>query len=186
MNAIDLLTQDHRTVDKMFEEFQSSKQAPKKRELVDKMIKELSAHAAAEEKELYPIMRKAFSDSDSVEHAEHEHAEAKAILAVLSWLGPENESFDPMVEQIIEDVRHHVKEEEGNLLPKLKEKLSEKELEELGERLEQAKREAPTRPAPQELKALSQEELYEFTQKLGIEGRSKMDKDELISVLSPQ
>ncbi len=184
MNAIDLLTQDHRTVDKMFKEFQSSKQAAKKRELVDQIIKELSVHAAAEEKELYPVMRKAFPDSDPVDHAEHEHAEAKAILSVLSWLEPEHESFDPMVQQIIDDVRHHVKEEEGNLLPKLKETLNEKELNDLGDRLEKAKSEAPTRPSPEELKALTQEELYEFTQKLGIEGRSEMDKNELISVLA--
>jgi hemerythrin superfamily protein len=185
VDAISLLTQDHRTVDELFDRFEKTSDPGERGELVAKMVEELSIHAAIEEQELYPVMHRVFSDDDPVDEAEHEHAEAKAILAVLSQLDPHDEHFEPMVEELIGDVRHHVEEEENELFPKLQEAVSDEELEELGQRLKQAKQGAPTKPSAEELQELSRDELYEFAQKIGLEGRSDMSKDELAKALAP-
>jgi hypothetical protein len=49
---------------------------------------------------------------------------------------------------LIKDIRHHLEEEEGDLLPKLREACDEDELRALGEKFERSKRMAPTRPHP--------------------------------------
>jgi hemerythrin superfamily protein len=185
VDAISLLTQDHRTVDELFDRFEQSSAADERGELVATMIEELSVHAAIEERELYPVMRRVFSEEELVEEAEHEHAEAKAVLAVLAQLTPGDEHFGPLVAELIADVRHHVEDEENELFPKLREAVSDDELDELGQRLEQAKQDAPTKPSAAELRHLSRDELYEFAQKIDLEGRSDMNKDELAAALAP-
>lgn len=185
MDAITLLTQDHRTVDELFERFEQTAEPGQRRQLVEKMIEELSIHAAIEERELYPVMHRVLSDDDPVEEAEHEHAEAKAVLAVLAQLQPDDGHFEEMVEELIADVRHHVEEEENELFPMLRDVVSDQDLEDLGQRLERAKQGAPTKPSAGELMSLSRDELYEFAQKIGLEGRSDMNKDELVKVLAP-
>jgi hemerythrin-like domain-containing protein len=184
VDAISLLMQDHRTVDQLFERFEGSTDPAERRQLVDRMIEELSVHAAIEEQELYPLMRRVFPDGEPVEHAEHEHAEAKALLAVLAKLEATDERFETLVSELIDDVRHHVEEEESDLFPQMRDAVADAELAELGERLERAKSGAPTKPSAEELKVLTQSELYEFAQKAGIEGRSEMSKDDLAAALA--
>lgn len=185
MDAITLLTQDHRTVDKLFDRFEQTRDAGERRQLVDNMIEELSIHAAIEEQELYPFMRRVLPQDDPVDEAEHEHAEAKAILAGLSRLQPDDEHFEPVATELIADVRHHVQEEENELFPQLREAVTEDDLNELGQSLEQARHRAPTKPSAGDLQQLTQEELYEIAQKIGLEGRSGMTKDELTAALAP-
>jgi hemerythrin superfamily protein len=185
VDAITLLTKDHRTVDELFDRFERSSDPSERGELVAKMIEELSVHAAIEEQELYPLMRRAFAEDDLVDEAEHEHAEAKAVLAVLVQLRIDDQHFEPLVGELIADVRHHVEEEENELFPKLREAVSEDELDEVGQRLERAKQSAPTKPSADELKQLSRDELYEFAKKIGLEGRSDMTKDDLAAALAP-
>lgn len=185
MDAINLLTQDHRTVENVFQQFEQTSGRDKRRELVDTMIEELSIHATIEEQHFYPFLRDLGLEQDSVEEAEHEHAKAKAVLAALTRLQPEDEHFEPMVRELIADVRQHVSEEENDLFPRLRDAASQDDLEQVGQRLEQAKQEAPTKPAAKDLHALSQDELYEYAQQLDVEGRSDMAKDDLISALAP-
>lgn len=183
MDGLELLIQDHRTVDQVFDQYQQTSDDAERRRLVDTMIEELSIHAAIEERELYPLMHRSLPEDDSVEHAEHEHAEAKAVLAVLGQLEPTDEPFDEMVNELISDVRHHVQEEEDELFPQLREAVSDEELEQLGQRLEQAKQSAPKKPSAAELEALSGEELQQFAQKMGVEGRSDLNKQQLAKAL---
>lgn len=185
MNAIDLLVSDHRTAEDVFQQFEQSRDDAERRKLVDSMIRELSIHAAIEERELYPFMARKLPDAEPVHHAEHEHAEAKAMLASLLRLQPGDEQFDEMANQLISDVRHHVEEEENELFPKLRDVASGEELDECGQRLEQAKSDAPTRPSAEELTVLTVDELQQFAQKLQIEGRSDLNKDELAAAIAP-
>jgi hemerythrin-like domain-containing protein len=185
LDAITLLTQDHRTVEELFTRFENSSDAGERAQLVGKMIEELSIHAAIEEAELYPVMHKAFSEDDSVKEAEQEHAEAKAVLSVLAQLSPDNEQFDTMASQLIADVRHHVEEEENELFPQLQEVISAEELGDLGQRLANAKSSAPNKPSAQDLQVLSVDELHEFAQVIEVEGRSDMNKEQLASALAP-
>ena len=146
MNAIDLIVQDHREVDELFGELEDG--GGDRTALVHDVIRELSIHAAIEEQFLYPAMRRLPGGEELVEEALDEHQEAKEALSELDGMDEDEPDFDAKVRSLIQDVRHHVEEEESDLLPKLRAALSDSELEELGQRMERGKAMAPTRPHP--------------------------------------
>jgi hypothetical protein len=150
-DAIALLKADHHEVEQLFKRFEKAGDGAKKqkRKLVDQMIVELSKHAAIEEQVIYPWARE-FVDGvdDTVLEALEEHHVAKWLLWELEDLSPEDERFDAKVTVMIENVRHHVKEEESDFFPDLRDVATRAELLELGDALRAAKRAAPTRPHP--------------------------------------
>jgi hemerythrin-like domain-containing protein len=150
-DAIALLKADHREVERLFKAFEKAGSAAhkSKRKLVDQMIAELSRHAAIEEEVLYPAARDevAAAVGDVLEALEEHHV-VKWELQELIDLDPTGERFDAKVTVMAEHVRHHVREEEGELFPLLRSQLGRKRLLELGEALEAAKKKAPTRPHP--------------------------------------
>lgn len=151
MNALTLLKADHKTAKTLFDQFEKLGENAKseKKKVVERIIKELSIHAAIEEQLLYPAARKAVPDTeDNVLEALEEHHIVKWTLSELDKMSPEDERFDAKVSVLIESVRHHIKEEEGELFPKLQSALDRKELEALGASLEAAKKAAPTHPHP--------------------------------------
>lgn len=184
MDAISLTIQDHRTAEDLFSRFEGTDDPAEKRRVMDKVIEELSVHAAIEEEVLYPPMRELPGGDDLVEEAIEEHLEAKVALAVLGKLQPDDPAFDEKAAELIADVRHHVEEEESDLLPKMKEAVGEQRLEELGRQLEEAKSRAPTRPSPEDLAEATTDQLYEAAQVLGLEGRSDMNKDDLVKQIA--
>ncbi len=152
MDAIQLVKKDHKTVEALFKQFERAEKAEKHSELkriVRELIKELSVHAAIEEQILYPAMREGDEDAeDDVLEALEEHHLVKLTLLELDKMSPKDERYCAKVTVLMENVRHHVEEEEEELLPKLRELLEPKKLKELGELMEKAKRTAPTRPHP--------------------------------------
>lgn len=151
MQATALLRADHDTVETLFKKFESTGPRAHKtrRSLVDKMIEELSIHAAIEEQIFYPTVRDAVPGADAeVLEGLEEHNIVKWTLAALEDLEPTDERFVARVTVLIENVRHHVKEEEGDMFPKVRDALSQSDLENLGERLNEAKATAPKRPHP--------------------------------------
>ena len=78
--------------------------------------------------------------------ARREHQEAKETLRRLDRMEPNGQDFDSAVRDLIEEVRHHVEEEEGEMFPKLRMALTQDRLTTLGARMQEAKRMAPTRP----------------------------------------
>jgi hemerythrin superfamily protein len=151
MDAIALLKSDHQTVERLFKRYEllGGGNAQEKGQLVHEIIRELSIHAAIEEKVLYPEVRDSLPDGESLaKEALEEHKEAKDVLADLDEMEPADPGFDPKVRSLIADVRHHVEEEEEVMFPKLESALPMDRLEELGEKMEQAKKLAPTRPHP--------------------------------------
>jgi hemerythrin-like domain-containing protein len=150
-DAIVTLKNDHRTVEQLFKRFEKAGDGARrtKRSLVNSMIAELSVHAAIEELVFYPAVRQEVSDARSdVLEALEEHHLVKVILRELEDLDPANERFDAKVTVLIENVRHHVREEEQELFPMVREELGRNRLRELGDELRAAKRSAPTRPHP--------------------------------------
>lgn len=150
-DAVDVLIADHRTVNELFRRFEETgDRAVKARgSLVEAMVRELSIHAAIEEQLLYPRARLEGGElEEMVLEALEEHHVAKELLAELEKLAPDNERFAAKTEVLIESVRHHVKEEEGNFFPKVRRAIPTGELVELGEALEALKTMAPTRPHP--------------------------------------
>ncbi|MFL5796885.1 MAG: hemerythrin domain-containing protein [Actinomycetota bacterium] len=152
MDAIDLILQDHREVDGMFEQFEQLKgdgASADKREVVEKIVRELSVHAAIEEEVLYPVVRDVLPDGNKlVEESLEEHQGAKEALAEIDKTSPDDPAFDAKVTELIADVRHHVEDEESGILPKLREALDDAARHEMGHKLERAKFRAPTRPHP--------------------------------------
>ncbi len=148
-DAVAVLKADHRAVEKLFKDFERSGPTAykSKRRLVDQMITALSQHAAIEEEALYPTARKQDPGvSPQVLEALEEHHVVKWELDELQDLDPRDERFDAKVSVLIENVRHHVREEEGDLFPSLRRAMSRAQLLELGATLERARLLAPTRP----------------------------------------
>jgi hemerythrin superfamily protein len=149
MDAITLLKQDHKTVEKLFRQFEKAKQPAAQRKLAQKLVKELSIHAAIEEMVFYPAVRgRVPKAGDTVLESLEEHHIVKWVLSELEDMKPDHERFKAKITVLIESVRHHVKEEESELFPKVRSAMKRKELAELGEALEKAKKVAPTRPHP--------------------------------------
>lgn len=151
MDAITLLKQDHKTVEGLFKKFE--KTAPTamaaQRELAEKIVKELSIHAAVEEQVFYPAVREAVPDAeDHVLEALEEHHVVKWVASELDGMSPDAERFRAKMTVLIESVRHHVEEEEGQLFPQVRQALGRKALGEIGGALEAAKKVAPSRPHP--------------------------------------
>jgi hemerythrin superfamily protein len=149
VDAIKLLKKDHDTVEALFKRFEQagSKAYKTKRQLADRVIKELSVHAFIEEQELYPRMEKLGGEFlQMVEEAHVEHDEAKNALRALVGLSGDDPMLEAKMSALIGGVRHHVKEEEKQMFPKLRKEMARQELDELGNWLNTAKKEAPTTP----------------------------------------
>ena len=158
MDAIALLKQDHKTVDALFKQFEAlgDRAVKQKEKIVQKVIRELAIHAAVEEMLFYPAIRAAakLNESRQAEAADdlvleslEEHHIVKWTLSELEKMKPEDERYGAKMEVLMESVRHHVEEEEQDLFPKVQ-KLLKNQLEDLGERMAQAKKLAPTHPHP--------------------------------------
>jgi hemerythrin superfamily protein len=150
MDGIVLLKEDHKTVEKLFKEFEKTKDtatSAAKRKLVDKMIEELTKHAYVEEEIFYPAARKA--DEETKEHvleSVEEHHVVVWMLSELKAASPSDETFDAKVTVLMENVRHHVEEEEKEWFPGVRKHLGRNELQALGEKMEAAKSDAPADP----------------------------------------
>src|SRR3954449_6236096 len=138
MDAITLLRNDHRTVEDLFKKFEKAGDTAHKTKakLVEKMLHELAIHAAIEEMAFYPFVKGASDDlaSDVLESLEEHHV-VKWLLSELEGMDPKDERFDAKVTVLIENVRHHVKEEEQDMFPLVRKMLSRADLQELGDAL---------------------------------------------------
>lgn len=151
MNALTLLKQDHQNVEALFERFEKSgvDDHDERRRIVDKVIEHLSVHATVEEQAFYPAIREKLPDAEAtVLEALEEHHGAKLFLTELEKTPAAGERFAAKTTVLMEQVRHHVQEEENDLFPRVRDAFTVQELEELGERMEQLKQTAPTRPHP--------------------------------------
>jgi hemerythrin superfamily protein len=151
MDAITLLKGDHKSVKRLFRQFERTGErgAARRRALVDKIISDLSIHAAIEEQLFYPAARRCVPDAeDHVLESLEEHHVVKWVLSELEDLDPTSERFKAKVTVLIENVEHHAEEEEEELFPKVRAALGRKALAELGEEMAKAKSKAPTRPHP--------------------------------------
>jgi hypothetical protein len=149
MDAIQLIKKDHREVEKLFQSFERARRAgdgARQAAVVRQIIRDLSVHAVVEEEFLYPALREAGVGDDVLEALEEHHV-MKVALAELEGMGG-GDRFAAKVQVLAENVREHIREEERELLPKLRQALQPSQLRELGDSLAKAKRTAPTRPHP--------------------------------------
>ena len=152
-DVIALIKRDHESVNQLFRRFNSLtvRAAKSRRNVADRIIKDLSVHAAVEEQVLYPTARAWLPDGEQlVGEALDEHQGMKEDLAVLEKCPPDSEEFDALMARIEQEVRHHVKDEEsaGGILGELRKHISRNQLLEMAKLTRQAKQAAPTRPHP--------------------------------------
>jgi hemerythrin superfamily protein len=151
MDAITLLKEDHRTVAQLFKQFEGAGDTAhvQKRRIVDQIIEALSVHASIEEQVFYPVARATVPEAEDITlESLEEHHVVKWLLSELADMDPTHERFDAKVKVLIENVRHHVEEEETEFFPKVRKQLGRNDLAELGQALADAKKSAPTRPHP--------------------------------------
>src|SRR5512133_1270007 len=149
MDAIAVLKKDHAEAERLFTRFEKTRSAPERRRLAERLVRELSSHAAIEEQLVYPRLRGRLDGAEGeVLLALEEHHFAKVALVEIDGLPEESERLEPKVRVLAVNVRRHVQEEERQLLPALKRLVTADELLELGDALLAAKRLAPTRPHP--------------------------------------
>ncbi len=141
VNAIDLLKQDHDAVNALFKDYQqladSDGAVGDRRALSTQICGLLAVHAMIEEEIFYPAARQANVDANLLDEAEIEHGSAKELIAKIGAAQASDPLYDARVKVLGEYIRHHVKEEEGELFPACRK--SEMDLAEIGLRLQKRK-----------------------------------------------
>jgi hemerythrin superfamily protein len=138
LDAIDLLINDHREVKALFKEYdklvRAEADAGEKQVVAAQICVMLTAHATAEEELFYPRAREVLGeDEDLVDEADVEHASAKELIAQIESGSPDDPLYDAKVKVLGEYIDHHVKEEEGEMFPKIRK--SDLDLDAIGEEI---------------------------------------------------
>jgi hypothetical protein len=118
-HAISILMKDHDTVKELFDRFEKSESTAEKEKIIAEALTELQIHAVIEEEIFYPAVRKHVG-KDLMNEADEEHHVARILIAELDRGGRGNDHRDAKFTVLAESVRHHIKEEEGEMLPKAK------------------------------------------------------------------
>lgn len=187
-DAVTLIEKDHRSLEALFERVSAGD--GDRVALIEQITHRLTAHARAEEAEVYPAIVEARPrEEEDVEHAHHEHHEAEHLLRKARNLTM-SPHFDEAFEAFVAAVRHHVEEEEQKILPALRKAVDRATLRQLGAAFEQARAEllgdeSSTAEPDEDLgeATKTKTELYEMAKEAEIPGRSTMTKDELAKAL---
>jgi hemerythrin superfamily protein len=141
VDAIDLLKQDHDKVEKAFKQFEKMdrQEAEACRQLIQAVCEDLKAHTTVEEEIFYPAVREAVDDEDLMNEAAVEHETARMLIDQLENMGPDDPNYYATFTVLGEYVRHHIKEEQGEMFPAAKR--AKLDLAALGERIRARKEE---------------------------------------------
>ena len=143
MNAIELLKEDHDKVDKLFQKVKATEESEHPA-IFEQIKMELDVHTHIEETIFYPKMLEEGDKElqDIVKEGIEEHRQAKMFLRELSNLSDDSEKFQPKLKVLMEDIEHHVQEEEGEMFKMVEEQFDESVLQELGKEMEAEKKKA--------------------------------------------
>ncbi len=119
----------------------------RRKSVTEQVTIELVRHSVAEEVLVYPKVEAKVS-AEEAEHAREEHAEAEESLARLEKLDPDDPAFDDELATLMQEIRHHISDEEGQMFAHMRQVMDPEELRTLGGRVEAFKKVAPTRPHP--------------------------------------
>ncbi len=144
LDAIDLLLHDHREVDGLFSEFDSLEEGEEEdaEDIIEDACLELEIHDKLETEIFYPAVREAAAGDEDIEdlldEGEDEHEAVRELIEKLQDMEPDDDARDALFTTLIEQVKHHVEEEETELFPKVK-KLKDLDLEALGAEMQERK-----------------------------------------------
>ena len=149
-DAIVILKQDHKEIRSLFKQFEATGEnaTATKGKLVNKIIELLTVHTYIENEGMYPRVRELVPDlEDDVLESYEEHHVADVLCVELAGMAPDAERFDAKTTVLIENVTHHIEEEEQDWFPKVRAALSRKQLQEIGAHMLELKESAPRRPS---------------------------------------
>lgn len=133
-SATQMIRQDHKKVEGLFNKFEQTQGADAKRRLAENAMAELEVHAALEEEIFYPAVEKEVENAASmISEAREEHQTVKQLIAELKGMEETDEEFESQFSELVENVQHHVEEEENEMLPKVEE--SSLDLNSLGDQM---------------------------------------------------
>jgi hemerythrin superfamily protein len=148
-DVVDELTTDHREALALLDRIAASTAAAERRDLADTVIAEVVRHAVAEEMYVYPAMREHLPDGEKeVAHDIEEHKQLEQVMKQLERADAGEPRFDELVREMTGLLRHHANDEETEQFPRLRESVPHAELVRLREKVDTAKKVAPTRPHP--------------------------------------
>jgi hemerythrin-like domain-containing protein len=148
-DVVDILTTDHHEVLDLLQQIKITTDAEERRDLADTVISELVRHSVAEEMYVYPAMKKYLPDGDeAVDHDVEEHKELEQTMKKLESVDAQSGEFAQLLGELEDILRDHVSDEENEQFPQLRVQVPREELIEIGGKVENAKKLAPTRPHP--------------------------------------
>ncbi|MET8042856.1 hemerythrin domain-containing protein [Micromonospora sp. NPDC005215] len=155
-DAIVLLKEDHKEMRRLFKAFQDAEEGPasQRQKLVNQILEALTVHTYLENEVMYPEVRRLLPDlEDDILESYEEHHVADVLCAELASMDATDERFNAKTTVLIENVTHHVEEEEEEWFPKVRDALGRKQLQEIGERMIALRADAPRTPtAPKAIK----------------------------------
>lgn len=144
-----ILTEDHKEMLELLGQIHTTVDPQQRRDLADSAIAEVMRHSVAEEMHVYPAMEEHLPNGkEEVEHDKEEHDELVQVMKQLENLEASSPEFDEKIREMEQLLDHHAKDEEDDQFPKLRAHLSQEQLNEIGEKVQAAKKLAPTRPHP--------------------------------------
>ncbi len=148
-DAIVMLREDHKRIKALFREFAavSEKSGQQRERVVRQILEELTVHTYIENEVMYPRVRELVPELEhDVLESYEEHHVADVLSVEIAALSPDDERFVPKVTVLIENVTHHITEEEQEWFPQVRERLTRTQLREIGTELGKARESAPTEP----------------------------------------
>ncbi|KAE8765747.1 hemerythrin domain-containing protein [Georgenia thermotolerans] len=148
-DVVDILTADHKDMLALLGQIEGTADETQRRDLADTVIAEVMRHAVAEEMYVYPVMEEHLPNGkEEVEHDKKEHDEIVQVMKRMEDVSASDSRFMELVRELEAQLRHHAGDEETEQFPKLRANIPREKLVELGEKVETAKKLAPTRPHP--------------------------------------
>jgi hemerythrin superfamily protein len=137
--AVEMLREDHQKVKDLFKEFEKAEENEEKGQIVRAALTALEIHATLEEEIFYPAVREQIDDDDQMDEALEEHHVVKLLIGELQEMKPGDDHFDAKFKVLAESVKHHIEEEESEILPKAQD--TDLDQERLGEEMTERKEE---------------------------------------------
>ena len=138
-DAIAMLKADHQRVKDLFAQYEVTSNAATKRTLAEQVFRELDTHAQLEENVFYPTVNEETEEGpELVKESLSEHETVKILIQELRSMAHETDEFDAKFHELIQNVEHHVEEEEAEMFPLAEEELAD-DLDEMGEEMQELK-----------------------------------------------
>src|SRR5687767_2034387 len=143
-DPVAMLKEDHSNVKDLFDEFEGTDDQRTQMQIAKRAINELKVHAAIEEEIFYPAVGSMVDDTEVMAEATEEHHVVHFLIDELEAQNLDHDKLHAKFMVLAENVRHHIKEEEGEMLPKVD--AEESELDEIGTRMARRKQELMENP----------------------------------------